>query len=113
GLIDKFSATSLLIMNSPVADAVASAKMKWYHQHFSSLIRSTPLLNDYQKHFTIDSSFWNKRNHVMADHIINFSRLYAGQNIVIITGHYHRYYLRELLIPQQDQYNFVIKEFYE
>ncbi|MDB5232275.1 MAG: hypothetical protein JWN76_3080 [Chitinophagaceae bacterium] len=112
-VLNHFSESSLYAMNLPAVDALAAAKMKWYHGYYSKLINTTPTLIPYYSHFVLDSTFWINRNNVMAEHIINFSQLYPGKNIVIITGHYHRYYLRELLLPQQAKYHFMIREFYD
>lgn len=110
-LVNKYAAQSALIINSNKADSAVEAKMNWYHQNFPSIIRNTASLQQYEKHMTDDSVFWQRRNKAMAEHIIQYGSLFKGRSIVVITGHYHRYFLKKLLWPYQK--NFTIKELSE
>jgi hypothetical protein len=112
-LADSFTESSLQYLNSSQADAAVSNKMNWYYTYYPQLVRSTPALKQFEDHLKTDSSFWINRNRAMANHIIDFSKRFAGKHIVIITGFFHRYFLRQLLIPLETQYGFKIKELYE
>jgi hypothetical protein len=113
GIADRFSETSLETINSSQVDAIIEIKMKWYYKYFNRIIATTPPLIKYSAHFKLDSVFWIKRNNQMAQHIINFSKRYTGKKIVVITGNSHRYFLKELLVPDARKYGFKITEFYE
>jgi hypothetical protein len=112
-LLTPFSASRFETLNTPEVDAIVKIKMNWYHNNYSRMIRNTDSLKRFIDHFQTDSTFWIKRNNQMARHIIQFAELYKGKKIAVITGHYHRYFLLELLKPLQEKHLFRIKEFYE
>ena len=47
--------------------------------------------------FSNEVQFWNDRNDYMVNQILNYSKLYAGKKIIILTGLNHKYYLQDKL----------------
>ena len=97
-------------LNSSTTDSIVQNKMDWFYGKFSSLINSTPKLIAHIGYFQMDSSFWKTRNEKMAEHILQYCHLYPGKNIVVLTGFYHRYYLKKLLAASND---ILVKEYYK
>ncbi|TAH08622.1 MAG: hypothetical protein EAZ13_02790 [Sphingobacteriia bacterium] len=57
---------------------------------------------------------WNKRNNVMAKNILNqIQTVSTISPVVILCGLYHKFYLEDLLKPQQDKYNFKLYNYWE
>jgi hypothetical protein len=109
--VNKYASQSAMVINSKEADDAVEGKMKWYHGNFPEMIKNTASLQQYEKHMIDDSTFWQKRNKAMAEHIVQYATLFKDKRILVITGYYHRYFLKQLLFPLQEKFR--LKEFYE
>ena len=97
------------LINSPAYDTVIVAK----HGLLFG-IRSKLLLAAGERELAEELLFvsdeWQERNQIMARHIQETARKFAGKRLVVLAGSEHRYILRELLAraPEVE-----LKEFYE
>ncbi len=59
--------------------------------------------------------FWKLRNTAMANNILKHLKGEEFQNktIIVLTGFYHKYFLLKELTPKQNDFNFIIREYYE
>ena len=53
---------------------------------------------------------WQNRNKIMLENIIRTAKQYIGKRLVVVTGHWHRYILRDLL---KDEPCIDLKEYWE
>jgi hypothetical protein len=112
-VVNNFVQSDLKTINSSPVDYLVKVKMNSLYKNFPHLLSTTKNLEKFKEHLDLDAAFWIKRNNEMANHILKFIELYKGKTIVVITGSFHRYYLKEILQPKEKEYNFRIKEFFE
>jgi hypothetical protein len=111
--VNSVTDADLKTINSFPVDTLIKLKINSIYKNFHHILSTTKSLEKYQDHLKLDSAFWIKRNNEMASNILKFNKLYNRKKIVVITGTYHRYFLKELLKPQESQHNFKLKEFYD
>lgn len=61
-------------------------------------IQDSSLVNMYEKEMT----FWYTRNWYMVKQIKNYSKIFAGKRIIILTGFNHKYFLTDKLLDDQN-----------
>jgi len=98
------------IINSKTFDSIIRIKHSVWYDILPSVLTKYPgyetLIEDW--HFARDQ--WCERNKIMADNIIEAAKDHPGKRLVIATGCYHRYILRDLL---RDEPCVELKEYWE
>lgn len=61
------------------------------------------------KQFEDDLTFWFARNNYMTKKIIEYSKEFEGQRIIILTGLNHKYYLQDNLLEQESKTTKIIE----
>lgn len=107
-----FNEMDLKTINSEAYDNLIEIKLNSIYKYFPIVLNSNKILIKHNEHLQLDSQFWEKRNNAMAKNIIQFSKLYQGKTIVVVTGSYHKYFLKSLLEPKQKECNYKIQEYY-
>jgi len=60
------------------------------------------------------AEFWEERNKKMAENILNHMKKFEEKKtIIIVCGQHHKYYLEDLLKPQQEKYNFKLYDYWQ
>ena len=98
------------IINSETNDSLVTIKHSiWYDifPHILAKYRGYEILIDDCRYFRDQ---WYERNRSMADNIIKACKDYPGKLVVVITGCYHRYILRDLLSKEE---SIDLKEYWE
>lgn len=106
--------SSLFAMNQVnVVDSI-----RQFHRLYKE--RLLPIIHSYSGYFDIalraneDFKIWERRNENMAEVILNrLQSVSADTPVVILCGLYHKYYLEDLLKPQQEKYNFKLYNYWE
>ena len=111
--------------NRPETDSIAEIRQEFQYKMLLRIMDKYSVFantyyfkneNDsisYYEGYKKASEFWDLRNHTMANNILHFVREYPGGRIVVLNGYFHRYYLKKLVQPRQDEMDFILKEFYE
>ncbi len=98
------------VINSAALDRVVKIKLGLISEVIPALVKSTggsqTLVEDRQFAHRV----WLDRNRTMADNILKIADQYRGKRIVVTTGCYHRYILRDLL---KDEQTIDLKEYWE
>jgi hypothetical protein len=79
-------------------------------EHYPALMDSLASLRSFKEGYFASARDWTDRNTVMANNILRFTAGYPGKTIVVLTGLFHKYYLQDLLRPQQARVGFVLKD---
>jgi hypothetical protein len=85
------------------------------YKGFREIFEAREELAQYRIFQKENGDFWDRRNKTMARNIITFatSDLFRNKTIVVLTGFYHKYYLLNELLPQQQKCGYIIQEYYE
>lgn len=92
---------------------LAERRQDYQYHKVADIVNANDSLKQYRDFYHSNALFWDTRNKSMAEHIINFIRLYPKKRIMILTGSMHKYYLLKELAPLQDTMKFNLKEYYE
>jgi len=123
--LNSFAYLGAKAFNNAITDSISRIRQHYQYDKLLQIMRNNPPFSttyltkidgdsiSYAKGYEQASKFWDLRNQTMAKHILYFVDLYKGKRIVVLNGYYHRYYLSQLLSPQQDAHNFRIKNFNE
>ncbi len=98
------------VINSKTNDSIIRIKHSVWYDIFPSILTKYPgyeILIDDCRYF---KDQWHERNRIMADNIVRAAKGYPGKRLVIVTGNYHRYILRDLL---KDEKSIELKEYWE
>lgn len=95
-------------------ELVAENQMLMY-QDLLEIVESRQELEDIRISFSQSRIIWESRNKKMKENTLTFLRLeeFKNKTIVLFTGFFHNYYLLEELLPEQERYGFLIKEYYQ
>lgn len=111
--------------NNPKADKTAEARQNIHYQELLGIMAEYPIFANtfhvksdgdsisYFEGYKRAAAFWDLRNHTMSENILQFVKEYEGKRIVVLNGFFHRYYLKSLIKPREEELNFTIKEFYD
>ncbi len=111
--------------NNSDTDNIAQTRQEFQYQKLLHIMNEYPVFSDtyyvksdgdiisYFEGYKKASEFWDLRNRTMAKNILHFTDEYRGKRIVVLNGFFHRYYLDSLLRPEQEESNFIIKNFDE
>lgn len=111
--------------NNSKTDRIAQKRQEYQYKKLLDIMGEYPIFSNsyyvkkagdsisYFEGYKRASEFWDLRNHTMSKNILHFIREYHYKEIVVLNGYFHRYYLNSLLMPKQDELNFIVKEFYE
>jgi hypothetical protein len=85
------------------------------YQGLLAIIESRKELDDLKTGYRQSGVFWEWRNNRMVRNTLFFLSMdmFKNKTIVLFTGFFHKYYLLRQLLPKQEMYGFVIKEYYE
>lgn len=123
--LNSFAYLGAKAFNNSKTDKIAQVRQKYQYKNLLKIIESYPIFsktffmkndNDsisYTEGYRRASKFWDLRNQTMSKNILHFVNEYKGSRIVVLNGYFHRYYLNSLIKPKQDEFNFIVKEFYE
>ena len=120
-----FAYMGALAFNNKTTDSIASKRQNLLYNALLKVMQNYPIFANtfhikengdsisYLKGFSLAGKFWEMRNKAMANHILYFVENTDAERIAVQCGYFHRYYLKEILSPLQEQKNFTIKEFNE
>lgn len=77
------------------------------------LIQSTPELSSYRSYWEDENKFWNERNSMMLENILEYSNYFAGKKIVVLCGLAHKNILKKGLVLKTKEENLNVKEYWE
>lgn len=108
---ESFYSESPRIINSASFDIFMEKGKHFMHESIKKIINRTPSLRKFKNYWESACSYWDKRNTIMAKNIKKYAHDFPNSRIVVIAGAEHRYYLRKLLLSDQDGY--ILKEYWE
>tara|TARA_R110000868_G_scaffold304437_14_gene565189 strand:- start:32753 stop:33565 length:813 start_codon:yes stop_codon:yes gene_type:complete len=123
--LNSFAYLGAKAFNNSKTDEIARLRQQYQYQEVLQIITEYPIFsttyflkNDgdsisYADGYKRASEFWDLRNQTMAKNILYFVNQYKGSRIVVLNGYFHRYYLKSLIEPKQDELGFILKEFHE
>ena len=123
--LNSFAYLGAEAFNNPKTDEIAKLRQQYQYKELLKIMNKRPIFsttysvkNDtdsisYTEGFKGASDFWDLRNQTMSKNILYFVKEYHGSKIVVLNGYFHRYYLKSLIKPKQDELDFTLKEFYE
>jgi len=98
------------VINSSALDTVVKIKLELAGRVALELLRKSSEHEKYVAESQFLRNVWRGRNRIMADNILKTAKAYRGKRLVVVTGSYHRYILRELL-GREDTVD--LKEYWE
>lgn len=101
------SFTSLKESNSEVATKFIALKSAVDLDLMLSIVKQTKELKEWRAFAELRKTYWQKRNTVMCENIVRYSKEFAGKRIVVLVGNDHRYILKNML----QEYKVDIKEY--
>lgn len=111
-ITDKMANSTLSYMNSPEGSINIDTINYYSYAGLDRLIESTPELTDYRSYWDDEHSYWQKRNDVMIENILNHMRQFEKKTIVVLCGFSHKNILKEGLLKVGIE-NSVVQEFWE
>jgi hypothetical protein len=97
-----------LVGGGTIADfntpAISDSTRRLYQvreREMRALLQSHEELAEFRAFFEEDLAFWHRRNKVMAENLLAHIRREKQGCMVVLTGMLHKYYLEDLLSPQQ------------
>lgn len=111
--------------NNKETDRLARKRQDLQYNKLLAIMTDYPVFSDtyhvktdgdsisYLEGYKRAGQFWDLRNRTMAENILHSIEEYNGKRIVVLNGYFHRYYLKSLIRPKQDELNFNVKEFYD
>lgn len=109
---DKMANSTVSYMNSPEGSINIDTINYYSYDGLYRLIESTPELTDYKSYWNDEHSYWQKRNDVMIENILNHMKKYEKKTIVVLCGFSHKNILKEGLKKEGIE-NSVVNEFWE
>jgi hypothetical protein len=95
------SFTSLKESNSDVATKFIALKSAVDLDLMISIVKRTKELAGWLAFAELRKAYWQKRNTVMCENIVRYSREFAGKRIVVLVGNDHKYVLQHMLRENQ------------
>lgn len=99
------SFTSLQESNSEVATKFIALKSAVDLDLMISIVKQTKALTGWLAFAELRKAYWQKRNTVMCENIVRYSREFAGKRIVVLVGNDHKYILQAMLKEHQVDVN--------
>jgi len=98
------------VINSDACDNLVRAKQSIRHEILPEILMGYNGYETSVSDYRFEGDQWLERNKIMADNIVKAGKEYVGKRLVVITGNYHRYILRDLL---KDIESIDLKEYWE
>lgn len=95
------SFTSLKESNSDVATKFIALKSAVDLDLMISIVKRTKELAGWLAFAELRKAYWQKRNTVMCENIMRYSKEFAGKRIVVLVGNDHKYILQHMLQERQ------------
>ena len=95
------SFTSLKESNSDVATKFIALKSAVDLDLMISIVKRTKELAGWLAFAELRKAYWQKRNTVMCENIMRYSKEFAGKRIVVLVGNDHKYVLQHMLQEHQ------------
>lgn len=97
-------------INSEAFDSIIRIKHSIWQDIMPMLLEKQPEYQGLIEENNFLKDVWHERNRIMADNIIKTAKEFPGKRLVVVTGCYHRYILRDLLKVEK---SIELKEFWE
>ncbi|GHT58519.1 hypothetical protein AGMMS50239_03230 [Bacteroidia bacterium] len=91
---------SLKEVNSDLNQKFTELKYRTIYDLIISITQDTEELNKWIPFAQLQKDFWVKRNEVMAENIVKYSKEFENKTIVVFMGFEHKYYIVNLLKEQ-------------
>ncbi|RZL16746.1 MAG: hypothetical protein EOO62_00340 [Hymenobacter sp.] len=91
------SFNSLKESNSDVATKFIALKSSVDLELMLSIVKQTKELKEWRAFAELRKTYWQKRNTVMCENIIRYSKEFADRRIVVLVGNDHKYILKAML----------------
>jgi len=123
--LNSFAYLGAKAFNNSKTDQIAKVRQHSQYNELLKIINELPIFSNtffvkndndsisYKEGYKRASEFWDLRNQTMSKNILHFVNQYKSSRIVVLNGYFHRYYLNSLILPRQDELDFIVKEFYE
>jgi hypothetical protein len=95
------SFTSLKESNSDVATKFIALKSAVDLDLMISIVKRTKELASWLAFAELRKAYWQKRNTVMCENIMRYSKEFAGKRLVVLVGNDHKYILQHMLQEHQ------------
>jgi hypothetical protein len=99
------SFSSLKESNSDVATKFIALKSAVDLDLMISIVKRTKELASWLPFAELRKAYWQKRNAVMCENIMRYSKGFAGKRIVVLVGNDHKYILQHMLQEHQVDVN--------
>jgi len=101
-------------INQPYTNVLVEKNQKLIYEDFLEMIESRSEFEDLRVSFRQSVVFWDLRNQKMVHNTLDFlnKEIFQDKTIVLFTGFIHKYYLLNELLPKQEQYGFIVKEYF-
>jgi hypothetical protein len=99
-LYAKVKYNSLKEVNSDLNQKFTELKYRTIYDLIISIPQDTEELNNWIPFAQLQKDFWVKRNEVMAENIVRYSKEFEDKTIVVFMGFEHKYYIVNLLKEQ-------------
>jgi hypothetical protein len=103
------SFTSLKELNSDVSASFIALKSAVDLDLMLSIVKQTKELAGWLAFAELRKAYWQKRNTVMCENIIRYSKEFAGKRVVVLVGNDHKYILKNMLKEHQVE----VKNYYD
>lgn len=98
----------LMDLNTASTDRIIAVRQHYSYTEMKNIVEQRPELAEFLEFSKINESYWDMRNKAMVKNILKQIQLHPGEEFVVLTGFYHRYYLLKELKKYKDQYNFEV-----
>ncbi|MBG8555945.1 hypothetical protein [Hymenobacter guriensis] len=109
---NRTSARTPYAINQPAVYALIARRQHMQYQELNAVVQARPELAEYHAFYQLNADFWDTRNQAMAAHILTHIRQHRAQRIVVLVGHFHKYYLLRELAARQQAEGFELREYY-
>ena len=111
--LNKLYYERVYVLNSKMYMDLAARRQYGQYNKLLHVVATTPELSGWYDFFKDDADFWDVRNHAMINNILNYIKTFRSENIVVLTGAMHKYYLNDSLRSKQAAYHFKLVDFPE
>lgn len=91
----------LSAFNSVAADSLAQRRQYYQYHKIKAIVDATAELREFRNFYRLNERYWDIRNLAMARNIRRYAAYYPGRRLLVLTGFFHRYYLRRELAARQ------------
>jgi hypothetical protein len=111
--LDGFYDQTPFVINQNELYRITEKRQSLQYQGINQIVQEDQRLTKFRPFYQVNTDFWDVRNKTMADHILQFIKLYPKKRIMLLTGFMHKYYLLNELSLKQRATNFKVTEYWK